>query len=255
VVRGEAVPDTLTDRHSLAVVLFKIFIRHDPLMGRNYVDKVCLTEEAEKELYGDKPVFIFDPDDRSNEPVPGIHLNPLKLWPAYPDYIKEAFIRSFSRGMKNPHERLTEHEWQNLLIRFRSEILTCLCGRELFVGKLVREADGLFRCVQCQTKGSYPLRLVLNGHPVYLFPHSKLYRCHTELDSDDYQTVTGEVLRNKNSPGLWGIKNLSNELWNTIKADGAAQPVPAGAVVHISAGLRLECDRVAGIMQNTGGKP
>ena len=255
VVRGEAIPDILTDRHSLAVVLFKIFLRHDPLMGRKCVDKVCLTEEADKELYGDKPVFIFDPDDRSNEPIPGIHPNPIKLWPAYPEYIKSAFIKSFSRGLKNPQERLTDNDWQKLLIRFRGEIITCLCGRELFVEKISRDAGGLFRCDQCQAQGSYPSRLELNGYPVYLFPHSRLYRCHTEKDSDDYQTVTGEVLRNKNNPGLWGLKNLSNGLWNTIKPDGTAQQVPAGAIVHISPGLRLDFGGVAGAIQNTGGQP
>ena len=60
IVRGEGKPQVITDQYSLSVVLFKLFIRHDPLMGKKYVDEICITEEAEKKLYGEKALFIFD---------------------------------------------------------------------------------------------------------------------------------------------------------------------------------------------------
>jgi len=252
VVRGEAVPDTVTDRHSLAVILFKIFIRHDPLMGKAYVGKVCLTEQTEKELYGDRPVFIFDPQDKSNEPVPGIHHNPLKLWPLYPSYIREAFVESFSGGLKAPEKRLTENAWQKILIRFRGELITCQCGNEMFIESLKPDQNGIFVCGQCRAPVSYPLRLDMNGYPVYLFPRNRLYRCHTEKDSDDYQTVTGEVVRNKNNPALWGLKNLSGGLWNAIRPDDQKESVGAGAVMQLAPELRLEGDRVIGTITRSG---
>jgi serine/threonine protein kinase len=91
IVRGESDPNSLTDYHSLAVVLFKLFIRHDPLMGEEYVKSVCITEKREYELYGENPIFIFDPNNEKNRPVKGVHPNPLKLWPLFPDFLPFIF--------------------------------------------------------------------------------------------------------------------------------------------------------------------
>ena len=44
-VRGIAKPDVLTDRYSLAVVLFKLFFRGDPLEGSKVLQCVVMTEE------------------------------------------------------------------------------------------------------------------------------------------------------------------------------------------------------------------
>ena len=44
VVRGIAKPDVLTDRYSLAVVLFKLFFRGDPLEGSKVLQCVVMTE-------------------------------------------------------------------------------------------------------------------------------------------------------------------------------------------------------------------
>ena len=247
IVRGDKRPDTLTDAHSLAVVLFKLFIRHDPLMGKKYVDSVCITEETEKRLYGDAPLFIFDPVDQANAPVPGIHPNPLKLWPLYPDYIQRAFIQSFREGMKNPATRLTENDWQNLLIRLRGEIITCSCGNEVFAGMVKNAArQGIFDCPACKTKCSYPMKLATKAYPVYLFPHNKLYKCHTDGGSDDYKTVTGEVVQNKNNRGLWGIKNLSAMTWQCSYAGNPSRAVAGEGVLPIREGARIQ------FHQNTG---
>jgi len=248
IVRGEARPDMLTDAHSLAVVLFKLFMRHDPLMGKKYVESICITEEAEKRLYGDAPLFIFDPADPANAPVPGVHANPLKLWPCYPDYIQQAFVKSFCQGMKNPADRLTDNDWRNLLIRQRGEILTCSCGVDFFASTVKNKVQqGVFECPSCKMPCSFPMKLETKTYyPVYLFPHNKLYQCHTDRDSDDYKSVTGEVLQNKNDRGMWGIKNLSSLVWQYSFADSPGKAVPPDGVVLIRDGARLEFHQITG---------
>lgn len=247
VVRGEVLPGTLTDQHSLFVVLFKLFIRHDPLMGRKFTEIPCLTEEAEKRLYGDSPIFIFDPQDTSNAPEPGIHYNPIKIWPCFPSYIQEAFIQSFCDGMKEPVKRLTENDWQKLLIRLRGEILTCPCGNAFFASMVKSKvSQGEFECPNCKTQCSYPLILEIKKHPVYLFPKNKLYLCHTEKDSDDYKTETGKVVQNKNEPGVWGIINLSNSYWQCSFSGNPAQAVPSKGVVPLREGARIEFNQITG---------
>jgi serine/threonine protein kinase len=247
IVRGEARPDTLTDAHSLAVVLFKLFMRHDPLMGKKFVESVCITEEADKRLYGDSPLFIFDPVDKANAPVPGVHPNPINLWPYYPDYIQEAFIQSFCDGLKAPTKRLTENDWQNRLVRLRGEILTCVCGGNFFASHVKQKVrQGVFECPECKMPCSYPLKLEIKTYPVYLFPHNKLYRCHTDMDSDDYKTPTGEVVQNKKDRGLWGIKNLSGAVWQCSFDGGPDRAVSPEGVVPVREGTQIRFQQIAG---------
>lgn len=174
IVRGDSKPSTLTDQYSLAVVLFKLFLRHDPLMGKAFVDSVCITEETEKYLYGDKPVFIFDPNNHSNVPIPGVHPNPIKLWPLYPSYIQNVFIQSFCSGIHNPASRLTDNEWRTNLIRLRGEILTCQCGYEIFASSIQKSMQKTFICPKCKTQYNYPLVLNVKKIPVFLFPGNKI---------------------------------------------------------------------------------
>ena len=119
VVRGIAKPDVQTDKYSLAVVLFKLLFRHDPLEGAKVLKSVCLHEAADLKHYGKEAVFIYDPEDTSNRPVKGVHDNVINLWRVYPEYIRDAFIRSFTTGIKNPNHRIIENEWQKLFVRLR----------------------------------------------------------------------------------------------------------------------------------------
>ena len=246
VVRGER-PGTLSDYHSLAVVLFKLFMRHDPLMGRAFVDKVCITEAAEKELYGDRPVFIFDPDDHSNEPLPGVHPNPLTLWPRYPQHVRDIFTRAFHEGMKSPNARPSDNDWLEMLVRLRGEIITCNCGRESFASvERERLTGGRFRCGGCGSEISFPLALECGRRAVYLFPGNRLYRCHTE-GGDDFATVTGQVVRNKKTPGIWALRNLSDQTWQATAADGGGrQTVAKDAVAPIAPGVGIAFGKANG---------
>jgi len=249
VFRGDSHPNSLTDFHSLAVILFKLFLRHDPLWGAAHEKTPCITEEREMELYGTRPVFIFDPNDDSNRPINGIHPNPIKLWPRYPAFFQDAFIQSFVRGLKDPNARLPDNEWQKILIRLRDEAISCpFCRRDWSINKLSENT-----AISCACGRSYspPLRLLLDKHAVPLFPGKKLYACHTTEGSDDYNTVTGEVIMNKNNPALWGIKNLSRTSWEMITAGGGRKPIDSGSVVPIGTGVSVafEEERVGAMSQ------
>jgi serine/threonine protein kinase len=244
IVRGESHPNSLTDSHSLAVILFKLFCRHDPLMGEQYVKSPCITEKREYELYGKTPVFIFDPANKTNRPLPGIHPNPLKLWPVYPDFLQDAFIKSFAEGMKNPDARLPENEWQKTLVRLRDEILKCpSCGEDLFLNHF--PAGEIIKC-HCGHSYSHPLRLDVGKYRVPLFPGIKLYACHTADGNDDYSTVTGEVIMNKNDPSLWGIKNLSQDSWFMIPVTGDGKNIENNSVVPIATKLSVQFKGITG---------
>ncbi|MBQ0003928.1 MAG: hypothetical protein KBT21_10395 [Treponema sp.] len=237
IVCGKTYPNSLTDCHSLAVILFKLFCRHDPLMGKAYVDSVCITEKREFELYGKNPVFIFDPNNSSNRPVQGVHPNPIKLWPRYPKFIQDAFIKSFCEGLRNPNQRLPENEWQKLLIRFRGTLLSCPhCSSEICLATVPHGTTVKF---DCGSTYSYPYSLSSDKYKIPVFPGAKLYKCQTSNDCDDYLTVTGEVIMNKKNPALWGIKNLSDSAW-TFTAEGKdVKEIANGSVIPVANNVEI----------------
>lgn len=237
VFRGEKFPGVLTDNYSLAVILFKLFCLHDPLMGKAYMESVCITEKREMELYGTNPVFIFDPKNDSNRPVQKIHSNPIKIWPRLPQYIKDAFIKTFVDGIKNPNVRLPDNEWQKKLLRFLDEILICpVCGNEQ---ALYQFTTGQPMTFSCQHKFSYPHLLRVKDYGVPLFPGTKIRACHIDISSDDYTQIEGEVTISKKNNSIWGIRNLGEKTWSFSTSDGQLKTIGTNSVVPIASDMEI----------------
>jgi len=117
VVRNEAYPGIDTDRYSLAVVLFRLFFRADPLEGARLLKRPLQDDIDYIRAYGREPVFIFDPDNDSNRPVQEIHTNAVRMWGRYPEFFREAFVQSFTEGLMHPARRLRETQWMDVLTR------------------------------------------------------------------------------------------------------------------------------------------
>ena len=235
VVRSKNRPDNITDRFSLAVVLFLLFFRNHPLEGKRLVQCPCLTEELELKFYGKEPVFILDPENETNRPVCNIHNNVIRLWPLFPKFIRELFEKVFSKECLNrERNRPTDNEWQIALTNLRSCIATCAnCGEETFMD------ESLGKCINCGCP--IPKQRILEckdgKYKVVLFPGNKIYLCHTEAVSDDYQEVTGQVIANPQNPKIWGLRNLSEECWNTEGTE--SKLIPPGGVLLITRTSRI----------------
>ena len=239
VVTGKKMPECYTDRFSLSVVLFMLLCRAHPLEGVKAIAHVCLTESAEKKLYGSEPVFIFDPADVSNRPVRGVHNNPIKLWPMYPNFVQESFIKAFTKGIKEPHTRITEKEWQKIFIKLREELFTCFCGHDDLITNFDALPDSKIKCRSCKAEFLMPLKLQCKKEEVLLYPGNKLYAYHTG-GGDSYDMETGEVIQNKSNPALWGIRNMSDQSWHIKMPDGKAKNVGKNSVVPILKGVELD---------------
>ena len=230
IVRGEKAPDKFTDRYSLAVVLFRLLLRGDPLEGGRVLKSVCLTEEAERRHYGFEPLFVYDPADDSNRPVRGVHNNIIKFWQIMPDYIREAFEFSFTTGLNEPQKRLIEKQWLDLLKRLRGDITACSCGRQNFLPAMETDSEGKLVC-PCGNHYPKPLSLVGEKSRVLLFDGAKLF--------DDNVNVCAEVVRNKKNPALWGLKNLTESDWNCVLPNGTEKTVPVGSAAPIFTGTSI----------------
>ena len=233
IVRGEKAPDKLTDRYSLAVVLFRLLLRGDPLEGSRVLKSVCLTEDAERRHYGFEPMFVYDPEDDSNRPVRGVHNNIIKFWRIMPDYIRDAFTQSFTAGLFQPEKRLIEKQWLELLIRMRSDICACTCGAQGFISGSERDPDGKVVC-PCGNHYQPPLALHMGRQRILLSDGAKLF--------DDDVVCTGEVVRNKLNPSLWGLKNLSGAAWKCVLPNGQEKEIVPGSAAPIFNGTKLVID-------------
>ena len=208
-------------------------MRGDPLEGKKVCGCVVLTGSAELEHYGTNPLFIFDPKDRSNEPVPGIHGNLIKNWKLYPDYLKDAFTKTFTSGLKNASRRVIPNQWFKLLTRLHSDIAKCQCGFQGFV-----DASSGFACPNCGRKAYV---MDIGGLSMVLYKGRRLYSDQViDPDSEKFSDVVGEVVENKLMPGVMGFKNLSGTKW-IVSYDGSeTKDVPDGNGTAIADGMTVQ---------------
>lgn len=244
VVRGEALPSTQTDLYSLAVLLFYLFMVHHPLEGKRESAIHSFDLPAMTRLYGLEPLFIFDPDDASNCPVRGFHDNAMDSWPIYPRFLRDLFTRAFTAGVTDPaHGRVREGEWRSAMIRLRDSILYCpQCGAENFY-----DAEAV-TCWGCRAGVQLPPRIragkavVVLNHDTNLFPH------HVDDQRPyDFSAPIAAVSRHPANPGLWGLRNLTDESWS-FQTAGEATPhtVPPGRSVTLVAGTRINFGKCEG---------
>ncbi len=234
VVRGEAVPSAETDRYSLAVLLFYLLEGGHPLEGAREAGIRCLDLPAMNKLYGTEPLYIHDPADDSNRPVPGIHDNPLAFHPLYPEALRRLFLQSFSEGLRSPHRRVMESVWCRELPRARDALVYCAqCARQCFHDG--ESPGGALRCWSCGAPVRLPPRLRVGQRLVLLNHDTRLYRDHLHEDQD-FEEVVAEVSQKPGDPGRWGLRNLTTDKWTFTRPDGSIVDVPPGASVPLKTG-------------------
>lgn len=247
IVRGEAKPSRNTDRFSLAVLLFYMFMVNHPLEGAEEAKIRCMDIYAMNKLYGTKPIFIFDPNNKKNRPVPGYHDNAIIYWNIYPQYFQNLFIKSFTIGLNEPAKRITEKEWQDGIAKLISGIIICPeCGAELFYDEEKGDLEHI--CWNCNKMVKVPSRIVIGKKKIKvpIMSTTKIYSHHINEDYD-MDTVVGTVVVNPHNPTLWGIRNETQDNWTYIKNDGSQIAVAPGRAAAIIKNTKINF----GILEGT----
>ncbi len=273
VVTGKAPCTSQTDDHSLAVLLFYMFVRGNPMEGNRELVQ-CYDASAARALFGEHALFVFDPKDDSNRPVAGVHEAVLKNWPTLPGDLRAAFGRAFGEGLHDPGRRLTDGEWVTALSGYRDSLYACgHCRRETVyeraalkdagagnpagagVTRANTAATGL-TCVWCHKALSPPARMKLGPLVVMLSPDLKLYPHHLG-ETADFSSPVAEMSAHPSRPGAWGLKNLSPRAW-TYEVERSPGPAASstetlsahpGQSVPIKDGLRIRFGRVEGVVR------
>lgn len=135
-------PNSLTDLHALAVLIYLCVLHRHPLRG----SKIHSADPDEQELLemGEGALFIEHPTDASNRRVvekgeeaslPWIDVEQLPYSVCGP-YMKALFDRAFIKGLHSPYDRPSAAEWEDALAKTLDLILPCAnpkCVKHEFV--------------------------------------------------------------------------------------------------------------------------
>lgn len=229
VVAG-GVPDKYSDRFSLSVILFMLFFANHPFEGAKVVACPCMTEKFEREFYGCQALFIYNPNDKSNLPVRGVHQNVIKRWPLFPTLLKQTFIEQFSEEkLKDPTTRMIEQEWERVISKVRDELVMCPhCHEETFVDM---DANNC-KCINCGKDVDTSKQLKIGTRNMILTPGTKLY-----IDNDN--TPDAEVDFYPSDKNLLVIRNLAEACWNVDTPSGKVKVVNPKEFLPILPGLKI----------------
>jgi serine/threonine protein kinase len=256
-----ALPSRQTDLFSLAVLLFYMFFNCHPLVGRKIMEIRSWDLVSRKKMFGLEPLFIFDPQDRSNaaltreqDPTGEAGVNAQEMWPLYPQFLQNLFTVAFTAGVRDAeHGRVTEGEWKCALARLQDSLLVCgHCQKENFFDASQLDAGGRYckRCWNCEQVPPLPFRLQLGKLTIVLNADTKLSAHHQEDHADLAATAPlAEVSRHPQNPSVWGLRNLSEGRWVATTADGSTKDVEPGKSIVLAKGTKIAFGRLTGEIQ------
>ncbi len=230
-IRGETVPSAVTDMHSFGVLVSYMFLLQHPFEGAREADIHCLDDVAMRHLYAEQPLFIFDPHNSANRPLPGYHDNAIAFWPVYPRFFRESLTRTFTEGVRDPaHGRVREIEWAHVFQCLIDAIVHCpACHRESFycTDKLDPQTGSVGVCWGCKDRISIPCRMRVEDRIVMLERDTVIHE-HSLGDPSEtaFERILGRVVPHPSLSGALGLRNESRFTW--IVRRGAAQGTPVG---------------------------
>jgi DNA-binding helix-hairpin-helix protein with protein kinase domain len=225
-------PGAGSDLFSLAVLIFRLLTRHDPFRGQRELAIRCLDEPARRRLYGEEPLFIFDPEDAGNRPDPVEHAAALVTWPIYPAALQALFVQTFCAGLRQPQRRALTGQWTQALSRCLDQRQLCpSCGQETFPDPVQTS-----HCWHCGTHLPPPARLRTDHCQVTVCAGNALYPHHFDrLARLDLHRPLAQLEAHPSDPTLLGLRNLSADPWTVTLNDGRALRLEPGRTCNLAA--------------------
>jgi hypothetical protein len=187
-------------------------------------------------LFGRSPLFVFDPTDDSNSPLPDLHAAVVTNWSLYPSHLRTLFTKAFTTGLHDPvNGRVQESVWRRALAQTRDGVRQCpWCGKE----NLFDASASAATCWFCDRVMDAPMRLVIDGWAVVLNEGSRVYGHHLRRDYD-FESVVAEVSRHPTRPDTWGLRNAGVLDWRVEVPGRESAVVGPGRVVGLVPGTTI----------------
>ena len=260
-VSGKATAPTVeTDRHALAVLLYRWLLFRHPLIGPKIHS---LDPQVDDKLrFGERALYTEHPSDTSNRPD-GLIMTADKLTPRLNDLFLEAFVDH----LHEPNLRPTPDRWERALLEMLDRIIPCAnpkCDLKYFPAP----DAGPIRCPLCGTYADFPGRLPFlklrrplpdrNGvrfmdegkHPYYVvgWPERALYSWHaypaikptpdavgTLPDTSPYALIRFDANTQE-----WYLENLKLRDLQASPNGTAWTPIPPSTRVPLSQNTELQ---------------
>ena len=114
-------PNIETDYYSLALVLYCLFCIDHPMEGKLWEQYPQITPQVEEYCYVTSPVFHYDPNNDTNRPTDVYASYARERFPHLTEEIQDLFVQSFTVGVENPHQRISEQSWIKACLNARNK--------------------------------------------------------------------------------------------------------------------------------------
>lgn len=234
IVEGTKMPGRYTDYYSLAVCLFILIYMNRPFEGQWYLSCPCDNHPAmAKKLFGFSSVFIMDPLNKKNRPVPGIHNNVIRRWNVFPEFLGRQFCRTFSsEAIQDPTKRLMDKQWYNIILQVRTMYAKCPdCGKETFIDISQKSP----RCIFCRAPLAVSA-LKVGRFTIPLVDTLPIYACLVSSETNN-NVIIGKTIKRGD---MIGLENTSSISWTAILPDGSCRVVNKGESMPAKKGLKVK---------------
>ena len=257
----------LTNRHSLAVLIYMLLLNRHPLRG----GRVCDQDPAKDEelSMGAKALFVEHPTDKSNRPEVD-QINPSDLpqgdvakrpYTICGPYLKAFFDRAFIDGLHDPMKRPSAAEWEDALMKTVDLMQPCqnpncehkwfifdnstkpkcpICNQE-YHGQLpvlnlyYTHEDGIF------LREDYRL-MVYAKQSLYMWHVNRYVTPNVKTNDADKRPVGDFHFHN----GKWILINRKlNNMWDVSEQDNHKQ-IAIGSFVELTEGKKILLDTANG---------
>ncbi len=240
--------DSQTQNWTLAMLLFDLFYHGGhPLSGAISFTQIFFDPLDEYRWYAKNGIFNMEEFTCKNRPIYGIQGHLLRYWEYYPEVLQNAFIEVFLYGKEERERRLSPKQWKNVLNEMRSA-LPCNCGYSGFINTYRKAENGNYSCPRC---GKIYYALVCGQRHIYISNGTRLYRYQLEPDRPDDMETVAVVVENKHRKGVFGVKNMTDDVWRVVFPDQTQREVTKnqGAPIWPGLSITLPNDEVWSIKQ------
>lgn len=251
-------PDSQTDLHSLAVLIYLCLLHRHPLRGSKIFNQEDDKAQEKMEM-GEGALFIEHPTDASNRRVVARNEELGRPW-VDPEqtpyticgpYLKKLFDRAFIKGLHSRLDRPTAAEWEDALAKTLDLLLPCAnprCVKHQFVF----DGQGKPVCPYCGTvyKDVIPVleyKSSRNGidyrdedRKMVCYDGKEIFQWHVDKNLAYNEKITEEQ---KKRIGYFEKKDdewlLHNEGIENLYDMTNQRSIPCGETVRISESMRL----------------
>jgi serine/threonine protein kinase len=241
IIMRRSLPNKYSDRHSLAVLLYRMLLGPHPLEGRRSENTV-LDTNMRRELFGADALFAMDPYDSSNAPNPRTQGDLIGLWRQLPDHLRTMFEQAFSQeALHDPYMRPIEADWLSSLTRLRSETVMCECGNEVCC------ADGHPVCCECGRVVRTHFVAHVHGTTLPVSRDMRVYRCQLGGTSQsDALDLVARAIASLDEPSILGIRNMGESVWRVHSPRYGSYHLTHDEVQEVEDGVVLEIPKAVG---------